>query len=366
VSSIIDVLTAIVVDATRVDARDIAAQDPVAFCKAADWHGVLPLIADGLLNRQDVDEELRTRLQQGARLNAAVDLRREAELRHLLSHFADAGVRPLLMKGAHLAYSCYPRSDLRPRVDSDLLVGVDARQAAHAVLTRAGYEQTIQVEGQFVSHQAQYVLRRGNQRVHLVDLHWRMSNPVLFADVLAFDVLARDAVPLPRLSPEAWGLSDVHALLLACVHRVAHHADSACLMWLYDIHLVASRLTLDGWRAFAGLAEARGVAAVCRHSLAVAGERFPISGMDRLPVMVAAGGAERTAIYLDRPRPVQRAIADLRSLPSWGQRLQLVREHLFPSTGYMRAVYAPSSSAPLPVLYFRRAVFGVVKWLGFQ
>jgi hypothetical protein len=43
--------------------------------------------------------------------------------------------------------------------------------------------------------------------------------------------------------------------------------------------------------------------------------------------------------------------------------VRLVRQHLFPSAHYMRGVYAPASTAPLPVLYARRAWRGARRWL---
>ena len=45
------------------------------------------------------------------------------------------------------------------------------------------------------------------------------------------------------------GLSPVHALLVACIHRVAHHRGTERLIWLLDIHLLASRLEEREWTA---------------------------------------------------------------------------------------------------------------------
>ena len=60
---------------------------------------------------------------------------------------------------------------------------------------------------------------------------------------------------------------------------------------------------------------------------------------------------------------MRNALDDLRALPRWTDRLQLMREHLFPAAVYMREVYAPGSQRPLPVLYVQRALRGLVKWL---
>ena len=77
-------------------------------------------------------------------------------------------------------------------------------------------------------YQASYVTRPRNAPVHVVDLHWRIANPQRVRPVLAYEELAAAAEPVPALAPRARGLRRVHALLLACVHRVAHHAMHRC------------------------------------------------------------------------------------------------------------------------------------------
>jgi hypothetical protein len=173
-------------------------------------------------------------------------------------------------------------------------------------------------------------------------------------------------VTLPSLDPSARGLSSVDALVLAAVHRIAHHFDSDLLIWLYDIDLIARGLTHEEWREFAALIRARKVAAVCQRSLQRAVDRFgtnvPAWVWTDLP-SVDAAKSERTARYLARRTHLAVVLDDLRSLPRWRDRWQLVREHAFPSTAYMRGVFAPSSAAPLALLYARRLLRGGRKWL---
>ena len=47
---------------------------------------------------------------------------------------------------------------------------------------------------------------------------------------------------------------------------------------------------------------------------------------------------------------------DLQALPTWRARWQLVREHLFPASSYMRAKYGVRSNLLLPALYSWRVV----------
>lgn len=347
--------------------RALAAVDVDQFLLRAEAHGVLPLVAEHVTARADVPPELRARLGVEAQRHAALDAVREIELRGLVAAIDARAVRALLMKGAHLAYTHYRRSDLRPRVDTDLLIARKDREAAVEVLHGRGYESTGHVVGTLVMYQACYVRRSHGVPIHVVDLHWKVANPQVFSDLVSYDELYASAVAVPTLGPGAWALSDIHALLIACVHRVAHHYDAEVLIWLHDIHLVASRLSAGEWSTFEHLCHSRGVAQVCRRSL----ERASAAFGTVLPAFVtnASHGdlsetESATAAFLEPGRRhVEQVVGDLRALPSWGDRARLVRQHVFPPKSYMRRSYAPSSGAPLAVLYVRRALQGAWKWL---
>jgi len=344
----------------------VAAIDPEALVDGAEAHGVLPLVAARLLPRRDLPGGLTHRLEEGARRAIVDDLVQETELRRLLQAFAAAGLRPVLMKGAHLAYAYYERPDLRPRVDTDVLVARGQEALAARELDRLGYAPREQSHGDLVSYQSAYALTRNAATLHVVDLHWRIANPQRFGQVLSYEDASAAAVPVPALGPDARGLSPVHALLIACVHPVAHHANHHCLLWQHDIHLVASRFGDEDWRAFAAAARTGGVAGVCRSSLARAFEDFGLTvPRDAWFALVDSSGSDAgTSAYLvGGRRHVQRVWWDLSSLPTWHERSRLLRQHLFPSAQYMRQVYAPSSGAPLPWLYARRVWHGAQKWL---
>src|SRR5262249_29782310 len=166
------------------------------------------------------------------------------------------------------------RPDLRPRIDTDLVVPPRSRAAAAAVLERLGYTRRGEMSGTLVTSQAMYGKRRNRAVAHAVDVHLRIGNPQLFADVLSYDELADAAIPIPNLHAEGRGPGNVHSLLLACVHRVAHHGDPDHLIWLYDIALLAGTFDEIDWDRFLTLAFQRKVASVCRRSLERAVDRF--------------------------------------------------------------------------------------------
>jgi hypothetical protein len=350
----------------RVDRERLVACHAETLCHHAELHGVLPLIADRLHDEDGVPMRLRSMLCERARREMVADLLRESGLKQVLVALARAGVTPLLMKGGQLAYTHYPRPELRPRADTDVLIRESDRRAVDAALTDLGYRPDGQTSGKLVSYQASYVKGGQGAVFHVVDVHWKIANPQAFADVLSYAELADSAVPIRREGLSALGLCDIHSLLVACVHRVAHHLDSAELRWLYDIDLIVRRFGRAEWERFMALAAERGVRAVCRRSLEQTARWLrtdvPDYVWEDLRLSASTGG-ELTARYLASRAPAAEVIDDLRALTTWADRWLLLREHCFPPATYMRNVYAPSSAVPLPLLYAWRVVHAARRWL---
>jgi hypothetical protein len=195
------------------------------------------------------------------------------------------------------------------------------------------------------------------------DVHWRIANPLVFADACAFDELEHDRVTIGPLG-SARAPDDVHAMLIACIHRVAHHYDDDKLIRLLDIDRLARGLSADGWESLERVAAEKQVIAVVRRGLERA-ERFfdtpvPAGFVER----ASSASAEPCAAYL-AARITRVAIlrSDLRALRSWRARAQLVREHLFPPAWYMFARSGTTSRLALPLLYAMRIVRGSAAWL---
>ena len=298
------------------------------------------------------------------RIAAVVEALREAELRRVLDALATVGVRAVLFKGAAVARTHYPSPEMRPRSDTDMLVPADRSQDVARVLKTLGYRREVETDGELIVSQFHYEFVDRADLSHALDVHWRISNAIAFADVLSYEDITRDAGSLPGLGSHAVGPCAVHSLMLACVHRIAHHPDSADLLWLYDVHLLAEGLTPGEQRRFAALAEQRHVRAVCASSLQDAGRAFGGCARDLAArLALPCGSIEPTSAFLSaRRRPVDVLTADLRALSRWPQRLQLLREHVFPRREYMFARYGTRRSSSLPWLYLRRIVAGAPKW----
>lgn len=302
-------------------------------------------------------------LREDRQAAVALDLMRGNQDGRVLQWLADIGLRPLVLKGAAYAVGLYPEPHLRPRCDTDLLFPdhESARQAWQR-LEAEGYEPLPNVvEGRFVSRQRTYIKTTGGG--HALDLHWAISNSHSFVRALPYHELNRDAVALPDLHEQARTLSPLHSLLFACLHLFGHDRIEHMrrLLWLYDIHLLSRRLSESDWSAFSRVAITKEVAGICRHVLDEVNDRFPVEAYGTIRPALAV--AERMESF--RPDRLKSSLHflyyDMKALDRWTDRLQWLRESLFPSADYMRSKYPRTSHLWLPLLYMRRAATGLVK-----
>lgn len=304
-------------------------------------------------------------LEREIRQAAALDAWGAQDLTGLLDALADGGVDVLLLKGAALAQMIYDAPHLRPRVDTDLLIRREQLEMAERVFAAHGWSRPPEMAFELAAAQRHYVKAAPASRLLHLDVHWKIANPRVFADALSFDELWIRAVPLPALGRAARAPRPVDALFLACVHRVAHHDDEVDLLWLWDIHLLTSRLSPDDEHEFVSRAVRTGMVGVCARGLDLASAAFGTAGAAALAARLRAagdGGVEPASRFLDGVRPVTILRGDLAALHGWRPRLRLVAEHVLPSREYMRTVYPGWPDALLWFAYLDRAARGAPKW----
>jgi hypothetical protein len=331
---------------------------------AASRHRVFLLLGWLLRDAAALDEwpglaEAFKRAEQQA---LSVDCVREAELATVLHEMDAAGVRPLLFKGAAVAHTHYPAPHVRVRADSDLLVPEGDLPVLEGVLRRLGYIRPVETSGALVSYQSHYQRTDRYGVTHALDIHWKISNLQALANCLTHAELWTCRVPVAALGPSAVTVDAPHALALALVHRAGHHPGSKNLLWMYDLYLLDNHLTADERQQFQALVAARGLHGIAAEGLAAARTSFgtlaPDAPVEMTPVLSAGG---------DRPirpwTPAEVLRLDLEALPDWRTRGRLLREHLLPSSSYMRAKYGVRSSVMLPGLYLWRVLHGMPKWL---
>jgi hypothetical protein len=352
--------------------------DPAAirgFLGASRYHGVLPLLGQALAP-DGVDpawpQEIRSACATATRRQAMHELAQRVEMIRVLDALAAAGIAPLVLKGTALAHTHYPSPALRPRADTDLLMPPDRRRETAQALAALGYTKGEGAEGEFVTTQASWSRTDGLGATHHLDVHWRVNNSPVLARALGYAELVARAVALPALGPNARALAPVDALLLACIHRAGHanapyhvdgdgHLGGDRLIWLYDIHLLVTRMTDAELDEFAALASTKRITAICLDALQRTAACFATPVPARIvAVLTAAGPAEASAHFLSGGRMRQMA-ADFLAFPRWSDRAHWVKELAFPPAGYMRSKYPDAPHAWLPILYARRGVAGVAR-----
>src|SRR5262245_43911926 len=326
-------------------------------------HRVHYLLAAGVW--RDSQGDLGAALQRELRQAAAFDAWREQDLTGLLDALASGAVDALLMKGAALAYMIYDAPHLRVRVDTDLLIRREQLEAAERVLAAQGWWRPPESDLELAGAQRHYEKPApGSGQVHL-DVHWRIANPRTFSDALSFEEISARAVRVPALGRAARGPGTVDALFLACLHRVAHHDDEVDLLWLWDIHLLVSRLSADDEEAFVALAVRTAMTGVCARGLELVAAAFATPAAATVASRLRAAGdgrSEPASRFLGGVRPIATLHADLTSVSGWRPALRLLGERVVPSRQYIRALYPRWPRALLWLAYLDRLVRGTPKW----
>jgi hypothetical protein len=345
---------------------------PAEFVKECHAEDLIGLVHERLRRRPrsaDWPRDLRDRVACEALAAAARELLRRREITAALDALAAVGVYPILLKGTALAYSVYPSAVLRPRCDTDLLVRREQVDNVRRVMSRLGYVTPTQCDGELLFRQFKVAKEDAFGVDHALDFHWKISTQSLFADLLSHDELASAAETVPALGHYARMTGFIHALFLACIHPVMHHRNTERLVWIYDIHALASRLSDAEFGRFADLVVERRVSAIAAHELALAHFRFGTGVPQHVIARFAARRVEEPcAIYLRSNRRWNNDVAScVGGLPRWKDRCRLLREIVFPGSDYMLRKYGLGSVrigvALLPALYFHRGVYGVWKVL---
>jgi hypothetical protein len=284
------------------------------------------------------------------------------ELARLAVAFSAVAIPALLLKGSAWAYTLYTRPLLRPRDDTDVLVSASSRDRAERLLLSLGYEPAVESRMEVASAQRHYGRVDEHQVAHPVDLHWRVTNPLVFGDALPFERLWQRSVDGPV--PGSRTLCGVDALLLACLHRLAHHGSESALLWLMDVHLLASSLAPDEWDDFmeeAGHSRLRGV---CALSLLRAVDHFTTPVPAHVETWLAEAREMPDRVFLGNGvSPLGVLMSDWRAVGTWTGRLRLMKDHVCPPRSYMDARYGPHHPLMVPLLYGQRAIAGLGRWM---
>jgi hypothetical protein len=298
-------------------------------------------------------------LREAAIRDAAVEALRLADLREVLAALAARGVVPLIVKGTALAYGIYDAPELRPRADTDLLIDAAQIDLVRAALAPLGFREPLTSGDDLAVRQRSFDRTDRFGVSHSYDVHLDIANPAVVARALTYDDMRRRAMPLPRISPLAFAPSMVDSLLYACIHRVVHHFRSSRMMWLYDIHLLAERLSPDDEKEFWSRAAERRVVIICRQTLDDV--REVLGGRDLAASAPEPEGDEPSRAFLDRHRRRASILGSELAVLTWRERLQRIRQLAFPPPAFVMQSFGTRRRAALPWFYVWRGLRGLAR-----
>ncbi|MCP3896718.1 hypothetical protein, partial [Moraxella sp.] len=159
-------------------------------------------------------------------------------------------------------------------------------------------------------------------------------------------------------------LGSVHALLLACMHRVTTLPFGIAdrFIWLFDMYLLAASFSNTQWQQFLALANERSICGSCKHSLDAAAEIFPLD----IPTGIMAGLEKAAQNEVFKPgvemKRWQYYLQVFKSTRGTANKARLLKEHFVPSGDYMMEKYQTSNRLVLPFLYVHRVFAGLKRY----
>ena len=348
------------------DTRNINDESANLLIKQADWHGISPLLYHRLNEAghfHEIHEIIKNHLSQSHHQAIAATMFTNQELKTVYRLFANNGIEYLLFKGTPLSHTLYPEPYLRVRCDTDILFADKATtRKAYKLLLQCGYALPTAIEGELISQELCCYKRSKSGFVHALDLHWNVNNLLHFAGLFSYSELQSHSEHL-SIEGEPASPEPVYALLLACIHRVAHipYGEADRLIWLYDIHLLSNSFDDAAWEQLLQLTLEKKLAAVVLDGLEKS-RRFLDT---RLPEEVITALEAHREVSIVKPRyqlpQWSYQLNNLKSLPGWQSRLLFIRENLLPAPEYMYAKYRLKQPLLLPLLYIIRLFQGIPK-----
>ncbi len=347
-------------------ASDVAQGKTIKLDGNEEWPRIIPVLCNYFLREELVEllgEQMASQMLKMHRTETLQNLYLEAELQKVLRAFNQEDIPFLLLKGAALAHTIYPRPDLRTYHDIDAMIHPRDLDRAHELLVGMGYMPYEEFRADAIDKNRtgyHYILRRSDTWLEvLIELH---TAPHAGEIATAFDVDSMwvRAQHITVLGEPTLTLNSVDYLLYLCWHYRFH--GFARLLWLYDLVVILRAIDSEAsWEALVQEARRQQLASTLYYCLSWCRDIFAVAVPDevfaslrpplacRLIVERMLPDPERALVSSDwQPR---RIIAHRAMVDSTAALLQVGIRAFFPSPVILGKRYMQHSRLPLQLAY---------------
>jgi hypothetical protein len=278
-----------------------------------------------------VGESLREKLKSANYPHVAHDMILNDATRKLLDLLAENKIPALLLKGTPVAQLYYPQSYLRPRCDTDIYIDEQDLEQTAELLSANNYELSGLGTRKHSSKQFVAAIESVQKNFLHFDMHWKLSNRVMFRATLPFKECLQSSQPVTALGPNAHALSINDLMIHACIHRIAHgrNTQSDRLIWLYDIHLMAEAMSEVELNEFLDKAKQKTIATLCADALETCQTIFNTNLPDDFLIKLKENHKNEPSAKLIHASKLRWAWEDMQSLDSIPKKIAFARELLF-------------------------------------
>jgi hypothetical protein len=304
-----------------------------AVLNAAITHGIIPLLDHQLhqVTLAGLSDAVCAKLKRLSRSQAALDLLLNTSTRKILDLLAEHKIPALLLKGTPVAHLYYGKSYRRSRCDTDLYISEEDTQATADLLAEHGCQVSGLGKRKYSSKQFVASIVAFQEVQTDFDIHWKLSNRVMFRATLPFEDCYQNRQAIKALGPNAYALSAVDLLLHACIHRIAHgrNTERDRLIWLYDIHLLVEAMNEAELEQFKNKAKDRFVGVLCADAIEVAQGLFGTSRPESFLRELRENDKNEPSAKLIHSSKLRWAWEDMRSLKGVREKTAFAKELLF-------------------------------------
>jgi hypothetical protein len=270
----------------------------------------------------------------------------------------------VLLKGFVLNYYLYDAQNLRPKTDVDLIISKSSDKQIKEVFESNGYFNPLSWEPKYIF--SQYTMRKKlNSGVNIdFDVHFKISNSKKLSKILSFSEIKEKSFLFEIDQVKYSFICKEHALIHASFHLLQHilEGNHFKAIWLYDIHLLATKFTPMEQRKLIKLIESKKIQSIVKRALEIVNNYLPSEQAQALIAGLSVLAINDDYSYLMKGKSkIRLVLADLAAMDKYVDKISYIREILFPPRSVIRKKYPLKRGVPIVMLYIWRLIVGFGK-----